>query len=72
MGIDPADPNYNCHHILYRSDFKHDYYIKDAYDKNYLDSKANLFPLPLEDHRRLHQLQEEERVLYKASKRRQK
>jgi hypothetical protein len=71
MGIDPQDKNYSCHHIVFRSDFREN----PDLDKNYCDSKANLFPLPIEEHERLHGLVEEkeereERVLYRAPKRR--
>jgi hypothetical protein len=79
MGIDPADPNYNCHHIQNRA-------------LGGSDEKDNLFPTPKELHKLFHKegvnnrdihnfcdqeyggdpYQDEERVLYKASKRRQK
>lgn len=70
MGIDPTDPDYNCHHVLFRSDFKEN----PNWNEDYQDSKANLFPLPVEDHERLHgRIEEREsRVLYQAPKRERK
>lgn len=49
-GINPADKNYNCHHIIFRSDVKKGLVAKD-YPINAVD---NLLPLPIERHNALH------------------
>ena len=70
-GINPNDPNYSCHHIVFRSDFTE----ANHFPKGYCDSKANLFPLPIKEHEELHRKvdsQEENRsgILYQAAPRR--
>ena len=70
-GIDPSDPNYNCHHIVFRSDFRE----PNRFPEGYCDSKANLIPLPVNEHKRLHERVEDidqgPRVLYQASRKEQ-
>jgi len=68
--LNPNDHRYTCHHILFREDFKE----HPEWDKSYQDSKANLCPLPIEEHRRLHEMIEkrEGRVLYQAPKKRRR
>jgi len=57
MGIDPQDKRYNAHHIIERSDYKHNKKFWDAsvpsghFD---IDGKGNLFPLKVEVHAELH------------------
>lgn len=69
MGVDPNDPDYNCHHIMFRSDFREN----PNWDESYCDSMANLCPMLKELHERVHKRVEEmadereERVLYQAS-----
>lgn len=71
-GLDPNDQRYNCHHILFREDFRE----HPEWDKSYQDSKANLCPLTVEDHQRLHEMvdgiEERPRVLYQAPKRKRR
>ena len=49
-GINPADKNYNCHHIIFRSDVK-----KGLVPKDYpINAVENLMPLPIGRHDALH------------------
>ena len=67
-GIDPKDRRYSAHHIIFRSDFEK----PNNFPEGYQDSKANLYPLTIEEHERLHQKVEEQEghVIYKAKRRR--
>ena len=49
-GVDPKDPNYNCHHIIFKRDAKKGR-IFEGMDIN---AKANLIPLPKPVHSELH------------------
>ena len=52
-GINPNDPNYSCHHLLFKSDFKkHPEMWKD----HRVNELSNLCPLPTTEHARLHDL----------------
>jgi len=59
QGIDPKNRNYNCHHIIERSDYKtrqqkkfwDDSVPSGRFD---IDGKGNIFPLPVEEHANLH------------------
>jgi hypothetical protein len=52
-GVNPADPNYNCHHIIQRSDFKkHPEQWKD----HHVNEISNLIPLTTRDHDRVHEM----------------
>jgi hypothetical protein len=54
MGISPDNPDYNCHHSkIYRREAKRDKSLRADLDK--ID---NLFPLRVEEHERLHKLEE--------------
>ena len=66
-GIDPQDRRYNAHHILFRGDFDNN----PDWPQDYQDSKANLCPLLIEEHDRLHERVDgiDERVLYQAPER---
>jgi hypothetical protein len=50
MGINPNDKRYSAHHIIFRSDFER----PNHFPPGYCNSKANLFPLTIEEHERLH------------------
>ena len=67
-GIDPKDRRYSAHNIIFRSDFEK----PNNFPEGYQDSKANLYPLTIEEHERLHQKVEEKEghVIYKAKRRR--
>lgn len=69
-GIDPNDRRYNCHHIIFRSDLAN---LRNL-PQGYCDSKANLYPLKVEEHIKLHLKVEqmENRVIYRAKRRRTK
>lgn len=69
-GVDPNDPNYSAHHIIFRSDFEK----PNHFPEGYRDSKANLCPLTIEEHERLHQKveQREGHVIYRAKLRRRR
>ena len=66
-GINPHDPSYDVHHIVFKSDFK-----KRGFGiglgKDYMNSKANLYPMLKEEHRLLHQRIEEQEphIIYRA------
>lgn len=49
-GINPNDCNYNCHHIISKSDIKKNLVIPD-FD---LDCKSNLYPIERIKHHELH------------------
>ena len=70
MGIDPNDPHYNCHHIVFRNDFAEN----PSLDRRQVDDKSNLFPLTVEEHERLHKKIEEREghIIYQAHRRRRK
>lgn len=48
MEIAPENRNYNCHHIVFKSD--------NLLPEDRLNDKSNLFPLSKADHERLHRL----------------
>jgi len=50
-GINPNDPNYSCHHLLFKSDFKRRPELKKDHKVN---EKSNLCPLQREIHQQLH------------------
>ena len=70
-GINPHDHRYDIHHIVFRSDFK-----KRGFGlglgKEYMNSKANLYPMLKEEHRLLHQRVEEiePHIIYRARRKR--
>ncbi len=72
-GINPHDHRYNVHHIIFRSDFK-----KRGFGlglgKDYMNGKANLYPMLKEEHRLLHQRVEkqEPHVIYRARRRKKR
>ena len=72
-GINPRDPRYDVHHIIFRSDFK-----KRGFGlglgKDYMNSKANLYPMLKEEHRLLHQRVEEQEppIIYQAKRRKKR
>jgi len=72
-GINPHDHRYDIHHIVFRSDFK-----KRGFGlglgKDYMNSKANLYPLTIEEHERLHKKIEEREghIIYQAHRKRRK
>jgi len=70
MGVDPNDPRYNCHHIIFRNDFAGNPNL----DKRQVDDKSNLFPLTVEEHERLHKKIEEREghIIYQAHRKRRK
>jgi hypothetical protein len=71
-GVDPEDRSFNIHHIIFKSDFQGGG-VAESVDKGYMNSKANLIPLPVNEHKRLHERVEDidqgPRVLYQAPKR---
>ena len=70
MGINPNDKRYSAHHIIFRSDFER----PNHFPEGYRDSKANLYPLTIEEHERLHQKVEEQEghIIYQAKRRRRR
>lgn len=69
-GIDPKDRRYSAHHIIFRSDFEK----PNNFPEGYQDSKANLYPLTIEEHERLHKKIEEREghIIYQAHRKRRK
>jgi len=49
-GIDPKDRRFSCHHIVFRSDRGR--IVSKDFDVN---QPSNLYPLPKEIHRKLHE-----------------
>lgn len=72
-GINPHDHRYDIHHIVFRSDFK-----KRGFGlglgKDYMNSKANLYPMLKEEHRLLHQRVEEQEppIIYQARRKKKR
>jgi len=69
-GIDPRDKRYSAHHIIFRSDFER----PNHFPPGYCNSKANLFPLTIEEHEQLHQKVEEQEghVIYRDKRKRRR
>ena len=63
MGINPNDRRYNCHHIVGREEYRRNREYFDEQAKNTplhrfsVDGVGNLFPLRLEDHQFIHEVQ---------------
>ena len=71
--INPHDPRYDIHHIIFKSDFK-----KRGFGlglgKDSMNSKANLYPMLKEEHRLLHQRVEEQEppIIYQARRKKKR
>lgn len=52
-GVKPNDPNYNCHHIIFRSDV-HKY--PELWVGFNVNQVSNLCPLKIRDHARVHEM----------------
>lgn len=73
MGIDPNDRRFNCHHIVGRAEYRHDPQFWDNADpKGHfdVDGESNLFPVRIEEHRRINELIETAQLPRRRRKRR--
>ena len=75
MGLNPEDKRYSCHHIIERSDYKHNKkFWDDSVPSGHfdIDAKGNLFPLKIEEHKELHRKIDKPQISPKRKRRKKR